>query len=224
MKISALYFVILLFHLPNRYKQLVWFILDYEVRGMPNIPDEYWKAIVECDPIYDETFLYGVKTTGIYCRPSCKSREPKKENVQLFNNSYMALEANFRPCKRYKPDGLAQPNEDWVGQIAGWLDVHYSEPTTLETLGELFHGSPFHLQRLFKKVKGMSPTDYIQKVRLEKAMELLNESEMAVTEITSSVGFRSTPYFVTLFKEKLGCTPAAYRKKGREHDGKNGHP
>jgi AraC family transcriptional regulator, regulatory protein of adaptative response / methylphosphotriester-DNA alkyltransferase methyltransferase len=186
---------------------------------MPNIPDEYWKAIVECDPAYDETFLYGVKTTGIYCRPSCKSREPKKENVQLFKNSYMALEANFRPCKRCKPEGHTQPNEDWVGQIAGWLDVHYSEPITLETLAELFHGSPFHLQRLFKKVKGMSPTEYIQKVRLEKAMALLDESEMTVTEIASSVGFRSTSYFVTLFKEKFGCTPAAYRKKGREHDG-----
>lgn len=176
------------------------------------IPDEFWKAIRDCDKAYDDTFLYGVKTTGIFCKPSCKSRLPNIENVTIFRNANMALKENFRPCKRCKPDGLILPVEEWIKQMTEWIDRHYSQPISLHSLGEIFHGSPFHLQRQFKKVTGISPAEYIQKVRLERAVQMLETTEQTIAEIGLSAGFASTPYFISLFKKKLGTTPAAYRK------------
>jgi len=187
---------------------------------MLQIPDEYWNAIVECDPSFNDSFIYAVKTTGIYCKPSCKSRAPKRENVQIFKNAYMAKEESFRPCKRCKPDGAILPAEEWVRQIKDWIDENYHEHLTLEGLAELFHGSPFHLQRLFKRVQGMSPNEYIQKARMEKAVQLLEEDKRKVKDISEAVGFQSAPYFITLFKKRYGCTPAAYRKKGGEKNDK----
>lgn len=183
---------------------------------MPHIPDEYWNAIVQCDPLYNDSFIYAVKTTGIYCKPSCKSRAPRRENVHIFKNAYMAKEEGFRPCKRCKPDGAILPAEEWVGQIRDWIDENYHEYITLEGLAVLFNGSPFHLQRQFKQLQGMSPNEYIQKVRLEKAVKLLEEDKRKVKDISEAVGFLNTPYFITLFKKRYGCTPAAYRKKGGE--------
>lgn len=180
---------------------------------MPQIPEDYWKAIVECDPSFNDTFIYAVKTTKIFCKPSCRSREPKRENVLVFNNAYMAMDAGYRPCKRCKPDGANLPAEEWIGQITSWIDGHYHEHLTLEGLADLFHGSPFHLQRMFKKAKGMTPAEYIQDLRLEKAAGMLLESGSTVTDISEAVGYSSTPYFTTLFKKKFGSTPAAYRKR-----------
>jgi AraC family transcriptional regulator of adaptative response / methylphosphotriester-DNA alkyltransferase methyltransferase len=176
------------------------------------IPADYWNAITGCDASYDDTFFYGVTTTGIFCRPSCKSRVPNQENVRIFKNAYMALKEKFRPCKRCKPDGLYLPAEEWVEQIVEWINQHYIEPLTLHTLADICHGSPYHLQRLFKRVKGLSPTEYIQQVRLEKAMNKLETTGQSIADIGMAVGFSNTPYFITLFKKKVGNTPSGYRK------------
>lgn len=177
-----------------------------------NIPDAFWNAIKECDSEYDGKFYYGVETTGIFCRPSCKSRLPNKENVLIFKHVYIALEEKFRPCKRCKPDGLRLPALEWIQQIVTWIDQHYSESLTLHTLAELSHGSPFHLQRLFKRVKGLSPSEYVQQVRLEKAIDKLETTDFSISDISFSVGLSSTPYFITFFKKKVGHTPSEYRK------------
>lgn len=180
------------------------------------IPNEYWQAIADSDTAYDDTFFYGVETTGIFCRPSCRSRVPKKENVRIFKNAYMALEENFRPCKRCKPDGLKMPAEEWIGQVTEWIDVHYAEPLTLHTLADELHGSPYHLQRLFTRVIGISPTEYIQHVRIKQAMQLLETTDQPIADVGLAVGLENTPYFITLFKKKTGYTPSQYRKTKRE--------
>lgn len=180
------------------------------------IPEKYWKAIKDCDKAYDDIFLYGVKSTGIFCRPSCRSRIPNIENVTIFHHAAQALAENFRPCKRCKPEGLSLPEEEWIKQIKEWIDQHYSQPITLHLLGDIFHGSPFHLQRIFKRVTGKSPTEYIQDIRLEKAIHMLETTEHSIADVGASAGFPSTPYFISLYKKKLGTTPAAYRKKTRE--------
>ncbi|PSL40350.1 AraC family transcriptional regulator [Planomicrobium soli] len=183
-----------------------------QAKNTSSIPAVYWQAIKENDPEFDDRFFYGVQTTGVFCRPSCKSRLPNKENVQIFKNAFIALEQGYRPCKRCKPDGLKLPMEEWVQQISEWIDVHFTEEVTLSSLAETTHSSPYHLQRSFKKVTGISPLVYLQQKRLEKAAQELTSTSRSVTEIGRAAGFSNTPYFITLFKKKTGQTPAQFRK------------
>ncbi|MDN7246795.1 bifunctional transcriptional activator/DNA repair enzyme AdaA [Planococcus shenhongbingii] len=187
------------------------------------IPAAYWKAIMENDASFDDKFFYGVRTTRIFCRPSCSSRIPNKENVLIFKNAYAALDKNFRPCKRCKPDGLNLPAEEWIGQITEWIDEHFTEPVTLERLADISHGSPYHLQRLFKRLKGSSPLEYIQQLRLEKAVWLLEETDYPIAEVGRLAGFPNASYFITLFKKKNGQTPASFRQARKVKKGENMH-
>lgn len=184
-----------------------------------SFPAAYWDAICENDAAFDDVFFYGVDSTGIFCRPSCKSRVPKKENVRIFNNAFTAIKEGYRPCKRCKPDGLILPAAEWVEQIAEWIDGHYTEPATLERLAEISHGSPFHLQRLFKRHKQMSPSEYVQKRRLEKAEELLKTGGLSIEEIGCKAGFSNTAYFITLFKKTNGVTPGQFRRAQKQFEG-----
>ncbi|KEK21954.1 bifunctional transcriptional activator/DNA repair enzyme AdaA [Bacillus gaemokensis] len=174
--------------------------------------DERWQAIVHNDSSYDDKFFYAVKTTGIFCRPSCKSRTPNKNNVRIFLNAQQALSEKFRPCKRCKPNGLKLPDVDWVTQITEYIDNNYSEPLTLETLANMCHGSPYHLQRTFKRIKELTPMEYIQQVRVSKATEYLTNTKQTIMEIGIIVGIPNTAHFATVFKKKTGYTPTEYRK------------
>ena len=176
------------------------------------LTDEKWQAIINNDAAYDGQFFYAVKSTGIFCRPSCKSRPPKKENIGLFRTSEQALSAKFRPCKRCKPTGQRLPDDEWVSLVTDYIDKNYMETLTLETLAVISHGSPYHLQRTFKKVKDLSPVEYIQQVRVEKAKVQLISSDKPISEVGMSVGMSNTPYFITLFKKRTGQTPASYRQ------------
>ncbi|QOT00394.1 methylphosphotriester-DNA--protein-cysteine methyltransferase family protein [Brevibacterium sp. JNUCC-42] len=179
------------------------------------LTDEKWQAIIHNDASYNDTFFYAVKTTGIFCRPSCKSREPKKENVRIFQNAEEALSENFRPCKRCKPTGQRLPDVEWVAQITEYIDTNYSETLTLETLADICHGSSYHLQRTFKRIKGMTPVEYIQHTRINKAMTYLIHSDQAISDIAMIVGMPNTPYFITLFKKITGQTPNKFRQLNR---------
>ncbi|MCD9025567.1 bifunctional transcriptional activator/DNA repair enzyme AdaA [Cohnella silvisoli] len=176
------------------------------------LTDEKWQAIINNDAAYDGQFFYAVKTTGIFCRPSCKSRPPKKENIDLFRTSNQALSAKFRPCKRCKPTGQRLPDDEWVALVTDYIDRNYMETLTLETLATISHGSPYHLHRTFKRVKNMTPVEYIQQVRVEKAKAQLLSSNRPISEVGISVGMPSTPYFITLFKKMAGQTPSSYRQ------------
>ncbi|PEE44921.1 bifunctional transcriptional activator/DNA repair enzyme AdaA [Bacillus pseudomycoides] len=177
-----------------------------------NLTNERWQAIVHNDSSYDDKFFYAVKTTGIFCRPSCKSRTPNKNNVRIFLNAKQALSERFRPCKRCKPNGIKLPNEDWVTQITAYIDKHYHEALTLEILADMCHGSPYHLQRTFKRMKGITPLEYIQQIRITKSMQYLTDTNQTIMEIGFTVGIPNTAHFATLFKKKTGYTPTEYRK------------
>ncbi len=180
------------------------------------LTDEQWQAITHNDVKFDEIFIYAVESTGIFCRPSCKSRNPKKENVHIFNNANEAIAEGFRPCKRCKPGGLRLPDEEFAMQIGEYIDEHYCEPLTLKILADMCHGSPYHLQRTYKKITGLTPVEYIQKVRISKAMYELITTNKSVAEIGLSVGLPNPSYFITLFKLKIGQTPKQYRKRAME--------
>ncbi|HLG28195.1 MAG TPA: bifunctional transcriptional activator/DNA repair enzyme AdaA [Paenisporosarcina sp.] len=178
-----------------------------------HISEEQWQAITHNDASYDKIFIYAVKSTGIFCRPSCKSRLPNKANVFIFKNAEQALEQGFRSCKRCKPEGLHVPDEVWVIQIVDYIDSHYSEPLTLEVLANMCHGSPYHLQRTFKRIKGITPVEYIRNVRIEYVKEHLKATDKSIGEIGARIGLPNTPYFITLFKKHTGYTPLQYRKE-----------
>ncbi|MCZ8519409.1 MULTISPECIES: bifunctional transcriptional activator/DNA repair enzyme AdaA [Paenibacillus] len=178
------------------------------------LTEERWQAILRNDPAFDLHFYYGVQSTGIFCRPSCKSRPPKKQNVRIFLNAAQALSESFRPCKRCKPDGTQLPAEEWVDQITEYIDRHYVNAITLDTLADLCHGSPYHLQRTFRRVKGMTPAEYIQRKRITAAKEYLLRTDKSLNDIALAVGFASTSYFATLFKRMTEQTPSHYRRLG----------
>ncbi|WP_025027558.1 bifunctional transcriptional activator/DNA repair enzyme AdaA [Caldalkalibacillus mannanilyticus] len=179
------------------------------------IPKEYWNAIITNDESYDGVFLYGVKTTYIYCRPSCKSKEPKIENVVIFNHQTDATHNHFRPCKRCKPDLQIHPNEEMINELVAWIQINYHEFITLEKLASISNISPFHLQRMFKHSKNMSPLDYINKIRIEKAIHVLINTDKSITLIAMEIGFSNPSYFSTFFKRETGFTPGMFRKKYR---------
>ncbi|MDQ0496331.1 bifunctional transcriptional activator/DNA repair enzyme AdaA [Paenibacillus brasilensis] len=177
-----------------------------------SITDDKWRAIVENDKSYDGVFWYAVKTTGIFCRPSCKSRPPKRENIRLFKTAEQALAEQFRPCKRCKPTGQRLPDHEWIVWVTEYVNSHYMENLTLHILAEMSHGSPYHLHRTFKRIMHKTPMEYIQKTRLEQAKKQLIGSDKSVAEVGKSVGLSNTPYFITLFKKNMGCTPLQYRQ------------
>ncbi len=177
-----------------------------------SIPSEYWNAISECDSRFDKQFYYGVKTTRIFCRPSCKSRVPNKGNVLVFESAQNFLKLGFRPCKRCKPDNILLPNEQWIELICEWIERNYQEEISLNILADTFHSSPFHLQRTFNKVKGESPLNYLQHIRLTNAAKKLKETEDSIKYISSSVGFTNSSYFSTVFKKYYNISPNNYRK------------
>ena len=183
---------------------------------MKNEPlsEELWQAINQNNTDYDNTFYYAVKSTGIFCKPSCKSRPPKRENVRVFKDAIEAIKDGFRPCKRCKPSGLRLPDEEWIEQIKLYMDNHIAEEVTLSLLAEVSHGSPYHLQRTFKKVMDISPNEYLLSIRIEKAKKLLKTTNKKLIEISALIGIKSVPYFITSFKRKTGFTPMQYRKKG----------
>jgi AraC family transcriptional regulator, regulatory protein of adaptative response / methylphosphotriester-DNA alkyltransferase methyltransferase len=189
-----------------------------QVSSAPStLTKERWQAIINNDSSYDDKFFYGVKTTGIFCRPSCKSRAPKFENVRIFLQAEQALSEHFRPCKRCKPSGLRLPNEAWVEQISQYIDEHFDEPLTLERLAELCHGSPYHLQRTFKQIKGITPIQYIQQVRITHGIKFLTTTDLTINEISMLVGISNTTYFATLFKKIISQTPSEYRLSDRKN-------
>ncbi|OXM83423.1 AraC family transcriptional regulator [Paenibacillus rigui] len=182
------------------------------------VMEEQWRAILNNDAAYDGQFFYAVKTTRIFCRPSCKSKPPKKEHVHIFHTAEQALSAGFRTCKRCKPSGTRMPDEEWIQLITQFIDNHYMEPLTLGKLAEISHGSPYHLHRIFKRVQSVTPIEYIQQRRIEKAKELLIQTDKFVTEVGQMIGLHNTPYFITIFKKNTGHTPAEYRQRNRSND------
>ncbi|WP_431810899.1 bifunctional transcriptional activator/DNA repair enzyme AdaA [Lysinibacillus sp. FW12] len=194
----------------NGHKQI---LIDGEM-----MTDEKWQAIINNDTAYNNQFFYAVKSTGTFCKPSCKSRVPKKENVYIFQNAEQALRANFRPCKRCKPTNENLPDSEWVDLITAYIDQHFTEKLTLDSLASICHGSPYHMHRTFKKIKGITPVEYIQQVRVHTAKKILIQTNKAIGDIAISVGMTNTPYFITLFKKKTGLTPAQFRQMSKTEE------
>jgi AraC family transcriptional regulator of adaptative response/methylated-DNA-[protein]-cysteine methyltransferase len=175
----------------------------------------YWDAIAARDRSMDGVFFYAVMSTGIYCRPSCPSRRPLRENVVFFRAREAAERAGFRPCKRCKPEssGRRDPGAQIVEGVCRYIDTHPDEPVTLDALGRALGISPFHLQRTFKAITGITPRAYADSRRLNSLKAGLREGH-SVTRSLYDAGYGSSSRLYERASSQLGMTPARYRKQG----------
>lgn len=177
---------------------------------------EQKQAITENDKSFDGQFFYAVKTTKIFCRPSCKSRVPNFDHVTIFAEAKDALKAGYRPCKRCKSAGSQLPDEEWVSQVEMYIEENHAQPLTLKRIAEHCHGSAYHLHRVFKRIKGITPLEYLQNIRIEKAKDYLIHTDLSIQEIGKLVGITNAPRFSTVFKDKNKHTPSHFRKNKKK--------
>jgi AraC family transcriptional regulator, regulatory protein of adaptative response / methylated-DNA-[protein]-cysteine methyltransferase len=173
---------------------------------------ERWEAVTTRDASADGAFFYGVRTTGVFCRPSCASRLPRRENVLFFDDADTARAAGLRECKRCRPGGLPRELEI-VRRACAALDADPQARLTLAELGDAVHLSPFHLQRLFKRVLGVSPRQY-QAARRGAALRDALTQGAGVTRASTDAGFGSSSRLYESVPAELGMAPSAYRRKG----------
>ncbi|MGG1572391.1 bifunctional transcriptional activator/DNA repair enzyme AdaA [Fictibacillus sp. NRS-1165] len=174
--------------------------------------EEMWEKIMACDSSYDGLFYTAVKTTKIYCRPSCRSRKPKKINVDFYETIAEAIEAGFRACKRCQPDAGLSPQMELVTGVKSFLLMHYKEPLILQDIADHAGVSPFYLERQFKQVTSDTPRTYLEKVRVDKAVHLLRHSSLTNLEICYEAGFQSTSNFYKVFRTMMNCSPNEYHR------------
>ncbi|WP_213298412.1 bifunctional DNA-binding transcriptional regulator/O6-methylguanine-DNA methyltransferase Ada [Paraburkholderia sacchari] len=174
--------------------------------------DERWDAIAARDARADGQFFYAVRTTGVFCRPSCASRLPRRENVEFFADAEAARAAGYRECKRCRPGGLPRELEI-VRRACAALDADPQARLTLAQLGEVVHLSPFHLQRLFKRVLGVSPRQY-QAARRGAVLRDALAQGADVTRASADAGFNSSSRLYESVAGELGMAPSAFRRKG----------
>ncbi|NNC72305.1 MAG: bifunctional DNA-binding transcriptional regulator/O6-methylguanine-DNA methyltransferase Ada [Sphingomonadaceae bacterium] len=174
--------------------------------------EKAWSASMARDRSYDGRFVIGVLTTGIYCRPSCPARRPKRENVRFFNDNDAAEADGLRPCKRCKPDEVARDTE--AIETAVRMIEAAEEAPKLDRLAEAVGYSPFHFQRIFKRAMGVTPAAYARGVRAERAGRALNEED-SVTAAIYEAGYSGPARFYEDSGKRLGMTPSAWRKGGK---------
>ena len=185
-----------------------------EMRAAATVSDPRWAAVVTRDRIADDKFFYSVKTTGVYCRPSCAARTARPENVVFHLSAVDAERAGFRPCKRCKPD---QPrlSEQHAAQVAGLcrLMENAEQVPSLAQLARHAGLSTYHLHRIFKSVTGLTPKAYASAHRAKRVRTELDRSA-TVTEAIYGAGYNSNSRFYEQSNQVLGMTPTSYRSGG----------
>ena len=174
--------------------------------------DPRWNAVVARDAARDGEFVFAVSSTGVYCRPSCAARRPRRENVQFFVRPEQAEQAGYRACLRCRPKSFHGNTEsDGVKAICRFIEQHLDEPLTLGRLGKEFHQSPFHLQRRFKAVLGITPREYADSCRLRMFKRNLQAGD-TVTRAMYDAGYGSSSRLYERTASQLGMTPDKYRR------------
>ena len=173
-----------------------------------------WTAILERDRSRDGQFYYGVHTTGVYCRPSCPSRLPKRANVRFYDSPQEAEANGLRPCLRCKPRDVAATQPEWIARMCRHIEVHYADPLPLQELTSISGLSAFHTQRSFKAATGVTPRQYQQSCRMRTLKGELRTGS-SVTAAIYEAGFGSLSRVYERSDGELGMTPSQYRDGGQ---------
>ncbi len=180
-----------------------------------------WNAVLERRGSLDETFVYAVKTTGVFCRPSCSSRKPRPDNVEFFDTPEAARRAGYRACKRCSPEAQEpmSPRVRAVTALCRYIDRSAAPPKVTELAREV-GWSVSHLSRVFREVTGISPKRYIAGCRAERvraglvAARRAGDTEPSITRAMLFAGYSSNGRFYEDAPDQLGMTPTTYREGG----------
>jgi len=189
--------------------------MDDAMTGVPAMTDsERWTAVLARDATLDGAFVYAVTSTGVFCRPSCPSRRPRRENVRFFEAPEGAAVAGFRPCRRCRPHRAPalDPAVVYVRAACQFIEEAEGVPS-LEALASHIGVSPFHLQRTFKRVTGLSPRDYAHALRAGRFRAFLRAGD-DVSGAAYEAGFGSASRVYESAPGQLGMTPATYKRGG----------
>jgi AraC family transcriptional regulator of adaptative response/methylated-DNA-[protein]-cysteine methyltransferase len=189
--------------------------ISTNVAAIMNNP-ELWQAVLSRDASRDGSFVFAVRSTGIYCRPSCPARRPRREQVSFFQLPEAAEQAGFRACRRCHPRRAegTDPQIELVRRICHAIDEHDEEPLTLKTLSTETGVSAHHLQRTFKNVMGITPRQYAESRRLDQFKTKV-KSGASVTDAMYDAGYGSSRGLYEKSSARLGMTPATYGRGGQ---------
>ncbi len=171
-----------------------------------------WNAVLARNAALDGEFVFAVSSTGVFCRPSCAARRPRRENVQFFLTPGEAEQAGYRACLRCRPKSVpGNSAAEGLKAICRFIEQHLDEPLTLARLGEEFRQSPFHLQRRFKAGLGITPREYADSCRLRLLKRNLQAGDN-VTRAMYDAGYGSSSRLYEKTASQLGMTPDKYRR------------
>jgi AraC family transcriptional regulator, regulatory protein of adaptative response / methylated-DNA-[protein]-cysteine methyltransferase len=178
--------------------------------------DVFWQAVQARDARFDGRFFFGVRSTGIYCRPSCPARRPRREQVVFFQIPEAAEQAGFRSCRRCRPRTAATSDSQvmMVRRACRYIEDQVDATPTLEALSKYVSVSPFHLQRVFKRVTGITPRQYAEACRLSRFKSRVKKGD-SVTAAMYDAGYGSSSRLYERAPSQLGMTPANYRRGGK---------
>lgn len=175
-----------------------------------------WRAVLKRDPRFDGTIFFAVRSTGIYCRPSCPARRPRREQVVFFRIPEAAERAGFRSCRRCRPRSatITDPQVEMVRRACRYIEDHTAESPTLESLSANTGVSLYHLQRVFKRIVGLTPRQYADAFRLSHFKSSVKKGA-SLTQAMYDAGYGSSSRLYERAPGQLGMTPGDYRRGGK---------
>ncbi len=177
-----------------------------------NQADKKWALVMARDMRADGQFVYAVRSTNVFCRPSCPSRRPRREQVEFFDSATAAQQAGYRECRRCVPSGRNLQVKK-VEDACRYIDVNLDTTLSLSAVARHVGVSPFYFQRLFKRILGISPREYQQARRAGKFKKTLR-TETRITDAVYEAGYGSSSRAYETGSMQLGMTPSSFRRKG----------
>jgi AraC family transcriptional regulator of adaptative response/methylated-DNA-[protein]-cysteine methyltransferase len=174
--------------------------------------DTRWQAVLDHDRAADGTFVYAVKSTGVYCRPSCPSRRPRRESVEFYAGPMEAERAGYRSCRRCRPTE-AEPQSAWLAECCRALEENVDRNVSLAELSRRAGVSAFHLQRTFRERLGVSPREYQEALRIQRVKTGLTNGA-SITDAIFEAGYSSSSRFYENANEHLGMSPFTFKRRG----------